>query len=269
MNSVHSFSSHPAGAGVPPSVARISETASVRSSSSMSRSSPATPNAVSTSPPSSAPHSRLIASVLSGSPKWASESSGIGSEAVGFHPNSSMYPASLATTIRSPGRSPADISSTVTPSGASRRIDSSASVSRASRASVNGTPTASRSVARGHSRRPGAGTCARQSKATDSRGAAIPLKYGSTGASPSGGVVVFVHSHSRPGRTSGARPGSSSGGPNTEATDRGERSTVPSSPPAPVFSNRSSTLAGSRPYTGQVSASAPFPPRDLEGGTWT
>ena len=50
-------------------------------------------------------------------------------------------------------------------------------------------------------------------RATVNRGAVMPLKYGSTGASPSGGVVVFVHSHSSPGRSSGARPGSSSGRP--------------------------------------------------------
>ena len=180
-----------------------------------------------------------------------------------------MCPASLATTIRSPGRkSPADASSTVTPSAANRRIAPSP---RTSRASPSGTLMASRSVPRGHSRLPGAGRCARQSRATDSRGAAMPLKYGSTGASPSGGVVVFVHSHNRPGRTSGARPGSSSGGPNTDATDRGERSTVPPSPPVCDESNRLNTVAGSGPYTGHVSASVleRLPSRDLTGGTWT
>ena len=58
----------------------------------------------------------------------------------------------------------------------------------------------------------------------------MPLKYGSTGASPSGGVVVFVHSHRMPGRISGARPGSSHGGPSTADTCPGDRSTAQPSP---------------------------------------
>ena len=60
------------------------------------------------------------------------------------------------------------------------------------------------SVARGQSRPPSPGTCTRQIRDTLYPGAAMPLKYGSTGASPFGGTVVLVHSRRISGMTSGA-----------------------------------------------------------------
>ena len=100
----------------------------------------------------------------------------------------------------------------------------------------------------------------------------MPLKYGSTGASPSGGVVVFVHSYSRPGKDLWRAAGVVERRPQYRG-DRPRRKVdgfggTPGT--APSTADQAPCLVPDRiPAMCPMSAAVPLTRRDLGGGTWT